>query len=76
MDIDIAGLKKKKSLHNIKPRKNKMSSLCKKEEHFSFQTNRVKFCLAFGSIVLLMPFIFLKEIDVYLEESMLGGSSE
>ena len=65
MNIDISDLKKKKSLHNIKLRKNKISSLCKKR-------SRVLNFLAFGSIVLLMPFIFLKEIDVYLEESMLG----
>ena len=60
MDIDILDIKKKKSLHNIKPGKNKISSHCKRRNH------------GILLIFLLMPLIFLKEIDVYLEESMLG----
>ncbi|GEM_PF-7118029 len=78
MDIDISDIKKKKSLHNIKLRKNKISSGCKRrssrishqEGFFLSMTNSIKFFLAFTLTVLLIPFIFLKEIDVYLEESM------
>ncbi len=84
MESEARSVRKKLYPHNIKAEKNRTSAVCKKrnykkspykerEDMLLSSLSVVKFCLAFTMIMVLMPFVFLKEIDVYLEESMLNA---
>ena len=73
MEQELSRLQKKKHLHNLRFKRSKVLVRCKKrEDRFLSVAKFTRFSFAFTLIVLLMPFILLKEIDSYLEESMMA----